>query len=87
MHLVKSKQYSFFLVFFFHSEKMAQGCEIGNIPTWEKINYKLQTKKIFPIMRGLSNRGLNPKTHITSIHVTTIDIMEVFREFKVLRTM
>lgn len=66
---------------------MAQGCEIGSIPTWEKINYKLQTKKIFAIMRRLNNRGLNPKTHITNTHVTNVDIMEVFGEFKVLRIM
>ncbi len=47
---VKSKQYTFFwFAFVTHCclEKLAQGCEIGSIPTWEKINYKLQTCKDF----------------------------------------
>jgi hypothetical protein len=66
MHLVKSKQYALFWFAFATNcclEKMAQGCEIRSIPTWEKINYKLQIEKIFAIMRGLNNRGSNPKTH------------------------
>ncbi len=66
---------------------MAEGCEVeGNIPTWEKVDYKLQTKEFFAIVKKLNNKGLNLKTHITSQHVTNVDIMEVFGESKNLRT-
>jgi hypothetical protein len=42
--------------------KMAQVCEVkGDIKTWEKLDYKLQTKEFFAIVKGLRNRGLNPK--------------------------
>lgn len=52
-------------------EKMAQICEVKrNIKTWENLDYKLQTKELFTIAKGLSNRGLNPKTWIISAHVT-----------------
>jgi hypothetical protein len=44
-------------------EKMGQICEAkGDIKTWEKLDYKLQTKEFFAIVKGLSNRGLNHKT-------------------------
>ncbi len=68
-------------------EKMAQICEVkGDIKTWEKLDYKLQTKELFAIVKGLSNRGLNPKTQIISAHVTNVDIMEVFGQSNILKT-
>jgi hypothetical protein len=42
---------------------MALGFKVrGYIPTWEKVDYKLQTKEFFATIRKLNNSGLNPET-------------------------
>jgi hypothetical protein len=40
----------------------------------------------FAFVRKLNNKGFNPETQITNVHVTDEDIVEVFRESRVLRT-
>jgi hypothetical protein len=40
----------------------------------------------FAFVRKLSNKGFNRKNHITNVHVTDEDIIEVFGESRVLRT-
>ncbi len=66
--------------------KMAQGCELKDVTKWENVDYKLQVEEVFAFIRKLGNKSLNPKTKITSTHVTKVDIIEVFGESKVLRT-
>ncbi len=48
---------------FFPPKNMVLGSEVGgNIPTWEKVDYKLQIEEFFATIRKLNNSSLNPKT-------------------------
>jgi hypothetical protein len=42
---------------------MAKGCEVErDFPTWEKVDYKLQSEEFFATVKKLNNNGLNLKT-------------------------
>jgi len=52
--------------------------EDAKFPSWEVVNYWFQTKEYFSIVKKLHNKGLNPKTYLTTIHVCDEDLIEVF---------
>jgi hypothetical protein len=45
---------------------------------WEVVNYWVQTKEYFSIVKKLHNKGLNPKTYLTTMHVCDEDLIKVF---------
>jgi len=48
---------------FFLPKNIVLSFEVGgNIPTWEKVDYKLQIEEFFATVRKLNNSSLNPKT-------------------------
>jgi hypothetical protein len=52
--------------------------ENTKFPLWEAINYKLQTKEYFFVVKKLHNKSLNPKINLTNAHVCDNDLVKVF---------
>jgi hypothetical protein len=55
-------------------------------PKWPRVDYKFQYAKFFVEVKKLSTKGLDPKSDLIHVHVTIVDIAQIFSNVQKFRT-
>ncbi len=55
-------------------------------PKWPRVDYKFQDAKFFGEVKKLSTKGLDPKSNLIDVHVTIVDIAQIFSNVKKFKT-